>query len=354
MSLLQSIGNAVSAGSNAVFGGLSPFNFLSPLVNGFSSLAQIGLGFANYKQNSDIAQQNLQLQQDKFEYDKALQQQIFEREDTAYQRTVNDMRSAGLSPLNMSGQNGAGSVVSTSAPQRQTQSATDAINSFNNVFNNFATMQQTLSSIKNSQKQNELLQTEINSNNLDNSFKAIEKNLAIKDLIKSIALKDKDLKSFDSILSSKLALELAEVSSLESSASLNSSLKQKEDDYNSLHDLRKSILDYDKTIKENESVSSLYDRISKRVDSQTKERNYDFKNRFGITDDMPPMMKLYALALGDSNLFEDYTRNKKGGKASDKVKEFLQHILGTNYDAGVEKDLNDLLGRKMEIYNGWF
>ena len=67
--------------------------------------------------NEKIAEQNLAFQKEKFAYDKQLQQQIFDREDTAYQRTVNDMRSAGVSPLAMQGLNGAGSVVSTEAPQ---------------------------------------------------------------------------------------------------------------------------------------------------------------------------------------------------------------------------------------------
>ena len=59
-----------------------------------------------------------------FDYNKQLQDTIFEREDNAVQRRVNDLREAGLSPLLASGQGaGAGSVVSqgfsgpTKAPQ---------------------------------------------------------------------------------------------------------------------------------------------------------------------------------------------------------------------------------------------
>lgn len=66
--------------------------------------------------NRDIANENLQFQKDKLDYDKALQQQIFDREDTSYQRTVDDMRKAGLSPLTMNSTNGSGSVVTTTAP----------------------------------------------------------------------------------------------------------------------------------------------------------------------------------------------------------------------------------------------
>lgn len=65
--------------------------------------------------NEAIAQQNLEFQRENLEYQKALQQQIFEREDTAYERTVADMRNAGLSPLSMQSTNGAGEVIATNA-----------------------------------------------------------------------------------------------------------------------------------------------------------------------------------------------------------------------------------------------
>lgn len=67
--------------------------------------------------NKEIAEKNLALQQERFDYDKALQQQIFEREDSAYQRTVNDMRAAGLSPLSMQNTDGAGEIISSTTPQ---------------------------------------------------------------------------------------------------------------------------------------------------------------------------------------------------------------------------------------------
>lgn len=65
--------------------------------------------------NKAIADQNLGFQRENLEYQKALQQQIFEREDTAYQRTVQDMAAAGLNPLTMNGTNASGDVVSTEA-----------------------------------------------------------------------------------------------------------------------------------------------------------------------------------------------------------------------------------------------
>lgn len=69
------------------------------------------------KSNEKIAAQNLAFQKEKLAYDQQLQQQIFNREDTAYSRTVKDMRAAGISPLAMQGTNAAGEVIQTTAPQ---------------------------------------------------------------------------------------------------------------------------------------------------------------------------------------------------------------------------------------------
>lgn len=61
---------------------------------------------------------NYDLQKKQFEYQKQLQQQIFEREDNAVQRRANDMANAGLSKtLAAGGAASAGPVVQTQAPQ---------------------------------------------------------------------------------------------------------------------------------------------------------------------------------------------------------------------------------------------
>lgn len=65
-------------------------------------------------------QQNLNLQKQNLAYQKDLQKEIFAREDNAVQRRVNDLIKAGLSPTLAAGSSaGAGSVVSTSAPQKR-------------------------------------------------------------------------------------------------------------------------------------------------------------------------------------------------------------------------------------------
>lgn len=77
-------------------------------INNVGSLANIGTGIANTV-----------LQFQNYDYQKALQQQIFDREDTSYQRQVADLEKAGLNKYAVQGGANAGSVVSTSAPQFQ-------------------------------------------------------------------------------------------------------------------------------------------------------------------------------------------------------------------------------------------
>lgn len=74
--------------------------------------ANIDIANSTNAVNRDIAEQNLGFQRELQEYNKALQDRIFEREDTSYQRTANDMLSAGINPLSMNSTNGSGQVVS--------------------------------------------------------------------------------------------------------------------------------------------------------------------------------------------------------------------------------------------------
>lgn len=70
---------------------------------------------ATNQTNKDIANQNLGFQRENLDYTKALNQQLMEREDSAYARTSQDMYNAGLSPLSMQSTNSAGSPLATEA-----------------------------------------------------------------------------------------------------------------------------------------------------------------------------------------------------------------------------------------------
>lgn len=85
----------------------------------FGALLGFGLGLGDFIINEGKNTDNRlnMLWQQEFaeenrDYAQALQQQIFDREDTSYNRTINDMMNSGLSPLAMSQTNGSGSVVS--------------------------------------------------------------------------------------------------------------------------------------------------------------------------------------------------------------------------------------------------
>ena len=122
--------------------------------------------------NREIAEKNYQLQAKELEYQHALQHQMFEREDTAYQRTVADMRKAGMSPLAMNGTDNAGEAISTTAPQYNYEHRADtttpqilgslipqAISSVSNI-----------ASLRNQAAQNSLLEQQARKLRIENDY----------------------------------------------------------------------------------------------------------------------------------------------------------------------------------------
>lgn len=82
--------------------------------------AALGLGYTGYQSylQNQTDKKNYKLQKEQFEYQKGLQERMFEREDNAAQRRAADLQAAGLSKTLAAGNAAqAGPVVKTDVPQ---------------------------------------------------------------------------------------------------------------------------------------------------------------------------------------------------------------------------------------------
>lgn len=82
--------------------------------------AALGLGYSGYQSylQNKTDKKNYKLQKEQFEYQKSLQERMFQREDNATQRRAADLQAAGLSKTLAAGSAAqAGPVVKTDVPQ---------------------------------------------------------------------------------------------------------------------------------------------------------------------------------------------------------------------------------------------
>lgn len=150
-------------------------------INQETNAANLQIAQDTNATNKAVADENLGFQRELQEYNKALQNRIFEREDTSYQRTAQDMISAGLNPLSMQGTNGVGEVIAQSPLHNDFQAQqSNPMQSFQyqagglqTVLSTFASLAQSVESIFTGRRQRDLLQEQIDQQRLDNTIKGI-------------------------------------------------------------------------------------------------------------------------------------------------------------------------------------
>ncbi len=143
--------------------------------------------------NKEIAEKNLAFLKEKYNYEKQLQERLFGREDTSYQRTVSDMKAAGLSPLMMSGINPAGSNVLTTTPHNDYQAQTPQFQSYD-PSNSFNALGATLSSVTQHYQESQLNAEELKQKKIDTEFKRHEKLLDLQNKVLTNGNLDQDKK----------------------------------------------------------------------------------------------------------------------------------------------------------------
>lgn len=74
---------------------MDPITILAIIAAAVSGIGAIAEGISSYQQN----QENLERQEDLQKYNEELQQKVFEREDSAMQRAMDDYEKAGVNPL---------------------------------------------------------------------------------------------------------------------------------------------------------------------------------------------------------------------------------------------------------------
>ena len=173
-------------------------SILGDLGSMIGAVSSVGLGLAQVNQNAKEyefnmanADRNFGLQQQQFDYQKALQQRIFDREDTSLQRRMEDAKAAGLNPYSVLSLGGAGtgSAVSVSAPQHaesahfngysdMLSSILQSMNVIKQVKEAELDLKSKEAAISNQEKEGELIESKIKEQNNTNELFGYNKALA--------------------------------------------------------------------------------------------------------------------------------------------------------------------------------
>lgn len=113
---------AIIGAVGAVIGGLSQYFSSQKALSATQSAANqnMWLGGLSLLQQQQTNEQNYKQQQQNLEWQKAMQRESWQREDTAVQRRAADLKAAGISPLLAAGSAATASgPIQTHAPQKQ-------------------------------------------------------------------------------------------------------------------------------------------------------------------------------------------------------------------------------------------
>lgn len=144
-------------------------------------------GFTGQKSADMQNDANLAFQRENLEWQKQLQQQIFEREDTAYERAVSDAQRVGLNPMSIasSGGAGSGSVVPTTPLHSDVDysqfSGLRGMESLTSALGVASQASQAINEFKTGNIQRDLLRTQEERAKMDNAIYAYENGLDVDD-----------------------------------------------------------------------------------------------------------------------------------------------------------------------------
>ena len=286
---------------------LNPLSALTSIGTGIASAVQ---GKKNYDLNEQIARDNLAMQQADLEYQKDLQQQIFAREDTSYQRTMNDLRKAGLSPLSMNNTNNSGAVITTTAPQRMTQDATSSINGLNALGSSLNDMSQVIFQKQQNdltkryqEKQIELLNEDKRTKKLDNLEKSNTLKIRIQKQREELRRMKIDNRNQQDIYNADLQLKQSEFmlknvdyqlrkEQIEQTKAQTSSIKSQQAISEDVHKWNKELHDLEIKAREGKLKEQDMNNFILDLKAKLSASDYMYFQDTGLTPSMPDTIKL--------------------------------------------------------------